>query len=120
MSPVKIIESWETIAVTALPPGWRNVYRTGDGTFEETQCPAILLQEKRGESDGRDFYFRSAEPPYETRAVFAAGEYCYLEAADLIASYVGTIGPGETASALPDATISDTAVPPGEPTPGGT
>jgi len=85
------ITTWETIAVTALPPGWRNRYRDDDGTHHETPCPAILLQEDRGttkawdelQGDGqpprRRSHFTAAEPPYETRAVFAdwdGGELC--------------------------------------------
>jgi hypothetical protein len=42
-------KDWQTCAVTALPPGWLNVYRApGDATasFVVSPCPAILLQEK--------------------------------------------------------------------------
>jgi hypothetical protein len=40
-------DEWETVAVTALPPGWRNVYRGRDGSPVVAEAPAILLQERR-------------------------------------------------------------------------
>lgn len=109
---------WETVAVTALPPGWRNVYRTADGTLYEIPCPAILLQENCGtttvwtERDGeRLHHFDAAEPPYETRAVFADTDYGHLESAmgagDYPATvgtddYLGTVAPGQTAGDAAD------------------
>jgi len=37
---------WQTCAVTALPTGWVNVYKSQDGTWWTEPCPAILVQEK--------------------------------------------------------------------------
>ncbi|ADG96539.1 conserved hypothetical protein [Segniliparus rotundus DSM 44985] len=36
---------WSDVAFTALPPGWVNVYRMDDGTYETEPCPGVLLQE---------------------------------------------------------------------------
>ena len=98
--------TWETIAVTPLPPGWRNVYRDDDGALHATPCPAILLQENRGttkawdepQGDGpplRRSHFTAAEPPYETRAVFADWDHSCLCPADEASNYHGTIAPGQ-------------------------
>jgi hypothetical protein len=103
---------WETTAVTTLPLGWRNVFRLEDGALQTSPCPAILLQENRGRTkswdepaDGtaeRRTKYTAAEPPYETRAVFAdydvtGGE---LEAANDLSNYVGTVGPGQELAEL--------------------
>jgi hypothetical protein len=99
---------WETVAVTALPSGWRNVYRLDDGTLAEHPCPAILVQENRGthlswDEPGTEARFtrcnrfEPAEPPYEIRAVFADHDYGHLEPAVRASNYVATAGPGETA-----------------------
>lgn len=76
--PERTIEYWETVAVTALPPGWRNVYAQDDGSEEYTPCPAILLQEHRydeiwsgEEQAGLRVRRKNIVPPYETRAVYA-------------------------------------------------
>lgn len=84
---------WETVAVTPLPPGWRNVYRE-NGEVRAYLCPAVLLQENRGKVAVWDDSFEPAEPPYETRAVFAAWTDSYLEPADVM-GYEGTISPGQ-------------------------
>jgi hypothetical protein len=99
---------WETIAVTALPPGWRNVFRQGEGdSLAEHPCPAILMQEARATSVSWDEYpggqpvRRSketiAEPPCETRAVFADFDGADLCPASDAGNYERTVGPGETA-----------------------
>lgn len=96
---------WQTVAVTALPAGWRNIYRQNDGTVMTTTCPAILLQEGRGEivswdeqQDGR-IVRRSREekfdPPFLTRAVFADCDRAELLPADDASNYEQTLGPGE-------------------------
>lgn len=100
---------WEDCAVTALPPGWRNVYRE-EGALIERPCPAVLLQENRGtdiswDEPGTDApfirrtRFEAAEPPYETRAVFADFDCGHLEAAPDVGNYVVTAAPGQTAEA---------------------
>jgi hypothetical protein len=99
---------WETVAVTALPPGWRNVYREKDDGLIEDLCPAILVQEARAESVSWDEYpagkpaRRSRrtvlDPPYETRAVFADIEMGHLCVAVSAINYAGTIGPGQSAA----------------------
>jgi hypothetical protein len=102
---------WETVAVTALPLGWRNAFevKTPDGSIKVIRpCPAILLQEKRSVivlKGGTDFDgvfhhegdVEPAEPPYETRTVFAQS---YdggptLGPVDDGDGYICTIGPGE-------------------------
>lgn len=106
------ITSWETVAITPLPPGWRNVYRiAGDDSPHENPCPAILLQEDRGtteawdepQGDGpmrRRSRFKAAEPPYETRAIFADWDHSCLCPADEASNYAGGDGPGQDASSL--------------------
>jgi hypothetical protein len=65
------LEGWTTVAVVALPPGWRNVYVDEDRTTSSLPCPALLLQELHyicAEGDDR------AQPcgqPYDTRVVAA-------------------------------------------------
>ena len=43
-------EHWTTIGVTALPPGWINVFEGGDGFFT-APCPAVLLQERQEDGE---------------------------------------------------------------------
>ncbi|GGO70666.1 hypothetical protein [Nonomuraea cavernae] len=104
--PSRYVEHWETVAVTALPPGWRNVYRHDDGP-STSPCPAILLQEHRstvacwdiplpeGHYDVRTEE-KLMQPPYETRAVFADYDMATLCPADDVGNYERTIGPEET------------------------
>jgi hypothetical protein len=40
-----LYEEWRTLAVTALPPGWVNVFRDDDGKLFAYATPAMLLQE---------------------------------------------------------------------------
>lgn len=99
------IVEWETIAVTALPPGWHNVYRLDDKTVQVSPCPAILLQEARAETMAWDEYkdgrperctrTEPAEPPFETRAVFADCDGADLCPASEARNYERTLGPGE-------------------------
>lgn len=107
----RIVERWHTIAVTALPSGWRNLHEDPSRT-EEPQwleaCAAVLLQELRSEdhvtesrrADGaRALQTRNVrrEQPYETRAVFAAQRGGRLEPACELATYRRTFGLDESA-----------------------
>lgn len=96
---------WQTVAVTALPRGWRNVYRTDNG-LKVSPCPAILLQENRGvrvewddlQGDApplRRSRFEPAEPPYETQAVFADSDFCLIWPAGDNGDCIGTVGPDQ-------------------------
>jgi hypothetical protein len=76
---------WVTIAVTPLPPGWRNVFFSADGTPDAHPCPAVLLQENR-----------SAGPPYETRVVFAERDGACLYPVDEPGDFAGIIHPGQS------------------------
>lgn len=88
-------DSYETVAVTALPPGWRNVYRREDGTLDDSDpCPAILLQERRVEHQ------QSTAPPYTTIAVAACMGEGWLSPACEEPGFVATIGPGQTLDGL--------------------
>ena len=102
---VRFAEMWETVAVTALPPGWRNVYKHDDGDTASA-CPAVLLQELREtvryedvtKADGTPRIKEEAtrrEPPYETRVVFADYGDGGLEPAGDMSNYVGTLAPGD-------------------------
>jgi hypothetical protein len=99
-------DEWETVAVTALPPGWRNVYRGRDGTPVVSEAPALLLQELRGTvtalerigPDGRPAVSTTEQPceaPYETQVVVADLEEGHLVCASDTSNYVLTVGPGE-------------------------
>lgn len=110
------VEHWTTVAVVGLPMGWRNVYR--DGEREEPwvwPCPALLLQELRETTHGRDvptgsstgapfrpeFTTEHHQPPYETQTVFAErDDFGGLCAACKASNYVTTIGPGEDHPAI--------------------
>lgn len=100
-------EVWRSVAVTALPPGWRNVFSDDDGRYTAA-CPAVLLQELREVihvtrvlregSDTPRYASRTVrlEQPYETRVVFAFAD-CdngHLDAACELDSYEQTVGPG--------------------------
>lgn len=87
-----------TVSVTALPPGWMNVWRLNDGTEFVEPCPALLLQEHR-ETDlvwntpehSRVHYETVTEtPPYDTRTVFAAAEDGELVPVDDHSGYIRT------------------------------
>ena len=48
---------WTTVAVTALPPGWVNVFDYSDvhgWALASDPVPAILLQERRGDDGERE------------------------------------------------------------------
>jgi hypothetical protein len=91
---------WETIAVTPLPAGWRNVFFSDDaGTPDAHPCPAVLLQENRGmvvAREGGRPVFEAAEPPYETRVVFADWDHGCLCPVVESTGFAGIIGPGQS------------------------
>lgn len=99
------IENWTTVAVTALPPGWRNVYVLDDGTVTSYACPAMLLQENRADSESWEIQTPTGpsracrkielEPPYDTRVVYAEDEDGWIDAANNTGNYAGTVGPTE-------------------------
>ena len=105
----RAVSTWETVAVTALPLGWRNVYYLGDGKADTEHCPAVLLQELRETEVVRDVATGGSpkyvvetvsrtvhEPPYETRAVFACQDGSGgLDPAADVGNYLATIGPGD-------------------------
>jgi len=109
MPKVRHVEVWETVAVTALPPGWRNVFSDIDDSraAHESPCPAVLLQELReghraedvpmagGQVDVKTTVTRY-DPPYETRVVFADWGEGELSPAHEIGNYLHTLGPDET------------------------
>jgi hypothetical protein len=95
---VKRTVYWKTIAVTPLPPGWRNVFAGDDGTPEAHPCPAVLLQENCGTfvaQEGKRTVFGAAEPPFGTRVVFADRDGGYLCPAVESDGFIGVIGPGQ-------------------------
>jgi hypothetical protein len=104
------VEHWETIAVTALPPGWRNVFDFDDGTMIESPCPAVLLQELRSTSRCEDVPQPDGtlsvqsdrqrhEPPYEMRVVFATFDAGVLHPVDELDNYLDTLAPTEPGAA---------------------
>ena len=90
------VEVWQTVQVTALPLGWRNVYQADDGSTWEAPCPALLLQEHRrtrfkDQATGRAGEDRVERPPYNTRVVFSdADTWLGLEAASDATNYLDT------------------------------
>jgi hypothetical protein len=97
--------------VTALPPGWHNHYQHDDA-IGSYPCPAILLQETREKFDSWDETDHDGrtrrrlvevrlDPPYETRAVFAAVDGAELHEAAEASNYLGTTGPGEPCPEVP-------------------
>lgn len=72
---------WDLVAVSVLPPGWKNVYKQEDGSTELEDCPAILTERRRDSG--------------EVRAVFAStggeGQDAELWAASSAANYDRTI-----------------------------
>lgn len=73
------ILDWVTIGVTSLPPGWINVYRSGDGEYSTEPAPALLLEEANTRTvfwtedadDGPLHLERTEEIDRRTRVVFA-------------------------------------------------
>lgn len=85
------VEHWTTVAVTALPPGWVNVYAVNGKEFKE-MCPALLLQEHRETNHaGDERNVTSEKMPYDTRVVFAAtADVNGLDAACDVGNYIRT------------------------------
>lgn len=99
----RVIERFETVAFTALPEGWQNVFDC-DGVAGVTQCPGVLTQELRAteyctdvpDSGGKSqlsVQVETHEPPYQTRVVFA--DFCTgaLDPACDLCNYVETLPP---------------------------
>jgi hypothetical protein len=98
----QVFKQWTTIAVTALPIGWRNVFSGGsDGKEFSEPCAAILLQEERsfvhywGEARGdRTVVSRESEhrhePPFQTRVVYASDRNGSLETVFEFSNYLRT------------------------------
>lgn len=99
--PDRTIEIWTTVAVTALPVGWKNFYTARDGSTFPVDCPAVLLQEHRsdelvyGAGVGKQQHkVQACDAPYDTRVVFACGdEFGHLEPALETGNYAGTAIP---------------------------
>jgi hypothetical protein len=113
----RYVEVWETVAVAALAPGWRNVFKVEGTEPAVVACPAVLIQELRvvdhctdtPNSDPGGPAFRLTvrpehkEPPYETRVVFADHDCGGLDAVTEVSNYVTTIGPDEPVPPCGDA-----------------
>jgi hypothetical protein len=87
------MQVWRTIAVTALPTGWRNVYRDDDELMQ-TPCPAMLLQEYVADTGptptSPDV---PCKQPYQTRVVFADYDGVNIMPANDASNYVETLPP---------------------------
>jgi hypothetical protein len=110
----RAVEIWHTVAVSALPAGWRNIYDGQNGeNICVSICPALLLQELREVIHCRDVpthnpagppyrltqFVERLEAPYDTRVVYAEDDDCGgVEAATDTRNYRRTVGPGEDAS----------------------
>lgn len=85
------VEHWTTVAVTALPPGWFNVYRDDDDSEMVEPCPALLLQENREVSHaGEVRNVEKQEPPYDTRVAFGDASGGTVEPACEVSNYLRT------------------------------
>jgi len=87
----RVEETWVTVAVTALPPGWRN-FVVVEGRTDVSLCPAVLLQEHRATwyyDDVRE-HVVTHSAPFNTRAAFATYTDGRLEPADELTGYVGS------------------------------
>lgn len=67
-------QPWTTTAVSALPAGWVTLHRNPDGSTTTVPCPAILVQELRG----------------QTRVVFAGDDAGRLVPACELGDYLET------------------------------
>ncbi len=108
-APLKhFVEDWYTVAVTALPDGWRNVYLDAKtGTLIVTACPALLLQELRSTARTQqipgppgqwrlDRHVEHHESPFDTRVAYAEDDETggLGAAVDLADDYQRTIAAG--------------------------
>lgn len=99
----RVVENWETIAVTPLPLGWVNVFKQDDGTEVAVPCPGVLLQELRSvthcvdelDAEGRavdmKFTEETLEPPYQTRAEAGDFEGGWMCVASDTGNYLRTV-----------------------------
>lgn len=102
------VEHWRTIGVTALPAGYRNVFK-GEEVDYVMPCPALLLQEllytseswdipveKEGGRVRRAAHKHDERLPRDTRVVFGnADEFGYLSPANDMSNYDCTLAPGD-------------------------
>jgi hypothetical protein len=96
-----LTDHWQTIAVTALPPGWVNVYKGPDETsYRVESCPGILVQE-RLKHNGHDLTERQTRAVYAASAAASPGE---LQAAQLYPDYRHTSTTADWAPGQPKGT----------------
>jgi hypothetical protein len=99
-SRANLVPEYDTVAVSAMPHGWQNVFEQDGGGYWVEPCPAVLIQEHRTsydvESPHRAHHMTA---PYETRVVFATLDYTErgLMPAEETDGYLGTIGPSTEA-----------------------
>lgn len=76
----RTVENWQTVALTALPHGWVNVFKDRRGAHFTAPCPGVLLQESTSVTeyfdrvDGTGHTIRCSEDrdePRTTRVVYA-------------------------------------------------
>lgn len=108
--PATIIVLWRTMRVTALAPGWRNVFTEEDGSPTYTMSPALLLQERYAKlypslDNSRPPLEIAYDEPRATRVVFAqvtrTGELTsvlesnnYVQTLAPLAPEITSVGPG--------------------------
>jgi hypothetical protein len=94
----RVIYNWETISVTALPAGWRHVFRNGDGSLRTEPAPCLLLQQQVGytkyEGGEAATYSWDDDEPRHTGVVFglANGAAVYTDPGN--PDHVGMLEPG--------------------------
>jgi len=104
---VRYYEEYVTVAVTALPPGWRVAIRCTDNSIFEQPCPALLLQELRatvqywddvsGAAPRRRTATYPCLEPYDTRVVPALYDLTdgRMEDPDACGGVLGLLAPGQ-------------------------
>ena len=110
------ITDWVTVAVTPLPPGWRNVCQAA-APCPSTRAPPSSSKRtaeppKHGTSQEQTHHTYAAAAsrrltPYETRAVFADWDGVDLCPADDASNYDRTLAPGQALT--DDGEVLDTA-----------
>lgn len=104
------VDIWRTVAVTALPPGWRAVHRGPKG-LKVLPVAAVLLQELRSRSittrtfddpdrATEDVSTQAQELPYDTRVIvsrISAGGELIPDDEDTL---IGVLSPDEDVSVL--------------------
>ncbi len=89
-------EQWRTVAVYALPGGWRNIYKERDGSFSVHESPAMLIRETNTYTPSMVLIHsdkQKMESPPERRVVFGHNCDGEVEEAQIFANYSGTISP---------------------------